>query len=241
VKALTDERERRMLFRELARAYLALGRSAEAEKWAIEAQALTEERDPKLDEIQAWSLINQGRTEEAAKVLAGGLKARPGSAELVLLGAFNQLAEGDAEAAERTAADLLERGPALAGAHVAMAYALGQQGRFREAVPHAERALAMSPDRSNRTLLSWVLVAGDIDVDRGMELAALALETPESYFEAAKEMSSMALPEHCLGVAYLKKGRYEEAVEQLSEASRIRPDNALIREQLQQASARATR
>ena len=241
VKALTDERERRMLFRELARAYLALGRSAEAEKWAIEAQALTEERDPKLDEIQAWSLINQGRTEEAAKVLAGGLKARPGSAELVLMGAFNQLAEGDAEAAERTAADLLERGPALADAHVAMAYALGQQGRFREAVPHAERALAMSPDRSNRTLLSWVLVAGDIDVDRGMELAALALETPESYFEAAKEMSSMALPEHCLGVAYLKKGRYEEAVEQLSEASRIRPDNAQIREQLQQASARATR
>jgi tetratricopeptide (TPR) repeat protein len=241
LKELSEKPERALFFRELARAYLAIGRSADAEKWARKSLELTDERDLKLDEILAWSLMNQNRSEEAATVLAGGLKHRPGSAELLLMGAFNQLAEGDAEAAERTAADLLERGPVLADAHVAMAYALGQQGRFDEALPYAERAVAMCPDRSNRTLKSWVLIAGDIDLDRGMELAALAMETPESYFEAAKEMSSMALPEQCLGVAYLKQGRYEEAVKQLSEASRIRPDSALIREQLQQANARATR
>jgi len=241
LEALSDERERRVLFLELARSYLALGRGSEAEGWALKALELTKERDGKLDEILARSLMAQGRTEEAAKVIEAGLELHPGSAELLLVSALNQLAEGDAESAEQTARDLLERGPVLAGAHVVMAYALGQQGRFGDAVEHAERAMAMKPDRGNRTLMSWVLVAGEIDVDRAMELAAQAMETPESYFEAANEMFSPALPEHCLGVAYLKKGRYEEAVEQLSKASRIRPDNALIREQLEQANAHAVR
>jgi tetratricopeptide (TPR) repeat protein/TolB-like protein/predicted Ser/Thr protein kinase len=241
LEALKDERERRMLFRELARSYQALGRSPEAEAWAMKALELTKEHDLKLDEILAWSLMTQGRPEEAAKVIEAGLDTNPGSAELILIGAFNQLAAGNAKSAEASAQDLLDRGPVLADAHAVMAYALGQQGRFGEAVDHAERAMAMTPDRSNRTLMSWVLVAGDIDVDRGMELAVQAMETPESYFEAAKEMSSLALAEHCLGVAYLKQGRYEEAVEQLSEASRIRPDSAIIREQLEQANAHSVR
>jgi hypothetical protein len=89
--------------------------------------------------------------------------------------------------------------------------------------------------------MAWILVAGDIDLDRGIELAAQAMETPESYFEAAEEMSSLALPEQCLGVAFLKRGRYDEAVEQLSEASRVRPDSDVIREQLELASAHAIR
>ena len=241
LEALSDDRERRMLFHQLGRAYLALGRSSDAEEWAMKAVALTKDRDVKLDEILAWSLMNQGRSEEAAKIIDDALEVDPGFAELLLMGAFNQLAAGDAESAERTARDLLERGPVLVGAHVALAYALGQQGRFDEAVVYAERAMAMLPDRSNRTLMSWVLIAGDIDVDRGMELASRAMGTPESYFEAAKKMSSLALAEHCLGMAYLKQGRYEEAVEQLSEASLIRPDSALIREQLERASAQATR
>lgn len=240
-KALSEERERRILFRELARAYLALGRSSDAEKWALEAVALTKDRDPKLDEILAWSLMNQDRPAEAAKVLAGGLKAHPESAELLLMGAFNELVAGNPEAAERKARDLLEQGPALADAHVAVAYALGQQGRFKEAVEPARRAMAMSPDRANRTLMAWVLIAGDIDIDEGMELAVKAVDTPESYYEAAKEMACLALAEHCLGVAYLKQGRYQEAVEQLSEASRIRPDSPVIREHLEQANAQSLR
>jgi len=153
-----------------------------------------------------------------------------------VLQSFNALIGGDAERAERLAREQLERGPDVASAHVALAYALGQQGRFDRAVPHAERAVAMMPDRTSRTLLAWVLIAGDIDIDRGLELAVKAVDTPDTYFEAAKEMTCMALAEHCLGVAYLKQGRYQEAAEVLTEASRLRPGQRLIREQLQQAN-----
>ena len=113
-------------------------------------------------------------------------------------------------------------------------------GRAAEDILLTGRSLT-AQEGYNFGIVNVVAAAGEIDVDRGMELAARAMETPESYFEAAKEMFSPALPEHCLGVAYLKKGRYEEAVEQLSKASRIRPDNALIREQLEQANAHAVR
>jgi tetratricopeptide (TPR) repeat protein len=241
MKALSEEPQRRVFFRGLAKAYLAMGKYVDAEKWALEALALTKDRDARLDEILAWSLMNQDRPEEAAKVLASGLSAHPGSAELLLTSAFNDLVADNAEAAERKAKDLLERGPALANAHVALAYALGQQGRFDEAAKHAERALAMSPDRANRTLMAWVLIAGNIDIDRGLELAVKAVDTPESYNETARELACLALAEHCLGVAYLKQGRYGEAIEQLSEASRIRPSSSIIREHLEQANTQSLR
>ncbi len=134
---------------------------------------------------------------------------------------------------------MLKRGPARADAHVVLAYALGQEGRFDEALTHAEQAVSMSPSRIHRTLLAWVLIAGDIDLDRGLEMAVKAVETPEAYDDAALELSCLALAEHCLGVAYLKQGRYEEAVKQLTEASRLRPDQPLILEQLNEAEQKA--
>jgi tetratricopeptide (TPR) repeat protein len=214
-----------------------MGRFTEAEEPARKAESLLgTERESWVDELLTWTLMHGNKTAEAEAVLEVGLAANPQSANLLLLKAFNYLVAGDPEAAESQATDLLKRGPALADAHVAMAYSLGGQGRFDEAMKHAERVLKMNPNRSNRTLMAWVLIAGNIDIDRGLEMAVKATDTPESYFEAAKDLACLALAEHCLGVAYLKQGRYEEAVDQLNEASRMRPDHRVIQDHLEQAS-----
>ncbi|HXV77012.1 MAG TPA: tetratricopeptide repeat protein, partial [Candidatus Polarisedimenticolaceae bacterium] len=238
LESITEPKERRAFLRELAKGQLAAGHFAEAERTARQARELDEPNEP--DEVTArflaWSLMNQGKTDEAERVIAEAIAEHPYSADLRVYGSFNALIAGDAETAERRAAEVLARGPAISAAHVALAYALGQQGKFDRAVPHAERALAMGPDRTSRTLLAWVLIAGEIDLERGLELAVKAVDTPDSYFEAANDLSCMALAEHCLGVAYLKQGRYDEAVAVLTEASRLRPEHAAIREQLEQAS-----
>jgi len=222
--------------RELARAYLSAGRFADAERHAREAlRQVANLPDPAADEILAFSLMAQNEPGEAGTVLDRGLSTFPGSSGLLLLRAFNFLASGDPQAAEREAEEMLERGPAVAGAHVALAYALGEQGRFDEAATQAERALAMSSDRDHRALLSWILIAGEIDVDRGLELAREAIATP-SFDEASRELACLALPEHCLGMAYLKRGQYEEAVDVLTEAARLRPGQRDIRDHLERAS-----
>jgi serine/threonine protein kinase/tetratricopeptide (TPR) repeat protein len=237
LEELTADRDRKYFFQNLAQAYLAMGRFTEAEEAARKAESLLgTERESWVDELLTWTLMHGNKTAEAEAVLEVGLAANPESANLLLLKAFNYLVAGDPEAAESQATDLLKRGPALADAHVAMAYSLGGQGRFDEAMKHAERVLKMNPNRSNRTLMAWVLIAGNIDIDRGLEMAVKATDTPESYFEAAKDLACLALAEHCLGVAYLKQGRYEEAVDQLNEASRMRPGHRVIQDHLEQAS-----
>jgi tetratricopeptide (TPR) repeat protein len=239
LEQIDDERERRMFLRELSEAYLAAGRFEQAVELGRQAKALEPEDRPDgtTAVLLAWSLMNLDRAEEAGEVIQSATEEVPEDVRLDLLASFNALMAGEAELAEQRATKILEQGPAIASAHVALGYALGRQGRFAEAMPHAERALEMRPDRTSRTLAAWVLIAGGIDLDRGLEMAMTAVDTPDSYLQAAREISCVALAEHCLGIAYLKQGRYDEAVEVLTEASRIRPDHALIREQLEQATA----
>ena len=233
---LTDAREKRTFHQDLARVFLSAGRFAEAERQARLAETLAAPHvDPATAEVLGWSLMAQDKTGEAAEVLARGTESCPGCAGLLVLQAFNHLAAGEPDAAAECAQGLLDRGPAVAEAHVALAYALAQRGRFAEAAPHAERALAMGPDRTHRTLMAWVLIAGGIDVDRGIELAREAVETPAPYNAAARELTCLATPELCLGVAYLEHGRYDEAVRQLTEAARLRPGRSDIREHLERA------
>jgi tetratricopeptide (TPR) repeat protein/TolB-like protein/tRNA A-37 threonylcarbamoyl transferase component Bud32 len=232
-----DDLFRRRFFTLLAEVYLAAGRYEQAERSARDARDIAGPgRDSRIEELLAWSLMNQNRLEEAQAVLEAATAADRTALSPRVLTAYLALVRGEPAEAEHLAGELLARGPVLADAHVVMAYALGQQGRFDEALAHAERVLEMNPNRMHRTLMAWVLIAGEIDLDRGLEMAVRAVETPEAYLDSAKELSCLALAEHCLGLAYLELGRYEQAVRQLTEASRMRPGHDRIREDLDRAS-----
>jgi tetratricopeptide (TPR) repeat protein len=234
---LPSARERLLFERELARVYMAAGRFVDAERHAQEALRLGAGGyvDPWSSEILGFSLLAQNRVGEAEAALSRGLAVNPGSPAMLVLRAYVRLASGELDEAAELANDLLEHGPAVADAHLVLAYADGERGRFEQAAKHAERAVAMSPDRNHRTALSWTLIAGDLDPERGLELARQAVATP-SFDAAVRALGCFALPEHCMGMAYLKQGRYGEAVDVLTQAARLRPDQSDIRQHLARAN-----
>ncbi len=114
-------------------------------------------------------------------------------------------------------------------------YVYGLQGQYRRALPFAERALSMDEGRESRELVSWLLIKGDLDVERGMELAGLALETPESRFEPGRLSPYRIPPEYSLGLGSLKQGQFQEALTYLEHASAARPGNDMIQADLERA------
>jgi hypothetical protein len=51
------------------------------------------------------------------------------------------------------------------------------------------------------------------------------------------ELPFVASPEHCLGLAAVKRGEVESGIALLEEAARLRPERVRIREDLQKARA----
>ena len=93
------------------------------------------------------------------------------------------------------------------------------------------------PRREAHTLLAWVLIAGELDLLQGIDLAEQALGMRAHPFERAHTFTFQASPRHCLGLAYLKQGERDRAASMLRTAAAERPDRTLIREHLRQAEA----
>jgi tetratricopeptide (TPR) repeat protein len=147
------------------------------------------------------------------------------------------LSRGDADAAVRLALEALGRQPLVRTNLMSAAEALAAAGRFDEAEPHAREALALNPDYTGHRLLAWILIAGDIDLDEGLELAekGRTLRTHWSwpaYLAANPWVPSL---DHALGLAHLKQGRPAEAVPLLEKAAALQPGRSLVREHLKQA------
>jgi len=152
------------------------------------------------------------------------------------LAALSLLREDYAAAETQLRAQMEGRAP-REGALWLLAIALVEQGRYEEAGGFATTAAQMSPTYFSCNLLGWVLVTGGIDLDRGIEMARRARGFPlgcdeKLHFPFDPE------PEHTLGLAYLKMGDREKAIEWLEKAEEKRPDRALILEHLQAARAK---
>jgi len=99
-------------------------------------------------------------------------------------------------------------------------------------LPVAEKCLAMEDNRQTNGIVAWVLVAGDLDLERGIELAEAGRAIPQTAWEPGLTSVVWPSPEHALGLARLKQARFDEAVTILEEAARLRPRRPLIQQHL---------
>jgi len=237
--AVRTMKERRLLHGQLALGYMGAGRFDDAEAEVRSAlDVMPETAAPDLQARLGLILMLRGEHDEARAVLESGLERTPADAGLAVVRAANELARGDAAAAERRLRALLSTGPDEARAHRLLAYALAEQGRYGEAEPHARRQFAMDPSRDGHVALAWVLIAGDLDREAGLELAERATERAEIPYAVASRLPFVPPIEECLGRAYLEQGRYAEAVRLLQAAQSLRPDRPSIRSGLERARAR---
>jgi tetratricopeptide (TPR) repeat protein len=149
-----------------------------------------------------------------------------------------KLLRGDSAGAEREMRAQIARKPAHSRYYRLLGTILAQERRFSDALPFAERAVAMDSSRASYSVLAWTLVSGEIDVPRGEALARRALGVPADY--NARMMTHPFTPslEQTLGVAAMKRGDNRPAVRYLEEAARLRSDRPSIQENLNDARRR---
>ena len=85
--------------------------------------------------------------------------------------------------------------------------------------------------------MSWVLIAGGLDVERGIELAKGALERPSPFSDVEARLPYRASAEHCLGLAYLKQGNTSQALTHLRKAADLQPERKAIQVDMRRALA----
>ena len=118
--------------------------------------------------------------------------------------------------------------------YILLGYLFAEQKRYAEAQTFAQKSLSMDSSFASYNLLAWVLIAGELDIARGIVMGQRALDSkPKDWAETARIYSYVALPEHSLGLAYLKKGEYEKAVSYLEQTAERAPQRQAIRDDLQ--------
>lgn len=112
-----------------------------------------------------------------------------------------------------------------------LGYLYREQQEYDHARQYAEQALKIDSSFFSFALLASILTEGDIDVERGLALARLALEHPpeedptDNYI---KTKPYVRLPQYVVGLAYFKKQQYEIAIEYIEKAVKLRPHDKTI-------------
>ena len=146
-----------------------------------------------------WTHLNDGRYDEAEAAFRAGLDVGYGSGDLLRGIGIAKLLKGNGADAERYAREALEVDRPHIESLRLLAFALAEQDRHKEALGIAERTVAMDSSRASFELLAWVLVDGDLDVERGIEVAIEAQTLPNSFLDVGKDLSYRACADHSLG------------------------------------------
>ena len=218
------------------------GTCATARAWVEEA--LTHEPENGwVNTAMAWCNLRSGDLEAAEEYFRVASESQPGHIQPKIGIAAVHLARIQPAEAERICLEML-KGRVEAPVLRWLSIALAEQGRFEEAESAARRAASMHPSPVNKTHLAWALIAGDGDLEEGTRLATEALEIYAGMFKGETlfrqrhlELEFVPSPEHCLGLAAVKKGEIEKGIALLEEAAELRPDRLRIREDLQKARA----
>jgi len=204
-------------------------------------QAAALDPGEELDWVQnglAWTALLQGDREQARMVFEEVVaRGEGGSNPHIGLTALDLL-DGRPADAERRLIERQETAPVASHSLRWLALTRAEQGRWEDAVGPARRAAEMNPGAANLTQLTWILVAGELDVDEGLALARQVIESRNPWhpdYTATFPFTPSA--EHAVGLALVKRGEVREGIAMLEEAARLRPDRAGIRADLQRASA----
>jgi tetratricopeptide (TPR) repeat protein/predicted Ser/Thr protein kinase len=236
LETLTEEEDRQDVLRTLSRVWLRVGEVARAERYLV-AKENPRPRDLAWEaDTRALIAWYTGRYDEAVRHHERARAIRPVTVDE--WGLVYRWDAGDVAGAERTIRGWLADGPVKRSMYEALAAVLVDQGRFEEALPVAEKCLAMEDNRQTNGIVAWVLVAGDLDLERGIELAEAGRAIPQTAWEPGLYAPAWPSPEHALGLARLKQGRFDEAVGILEEAARLRPRRTRIQEHLAAARER---
>jgi hypothetical protein len=98
----------------------------------------------------------------------------------------------------------------------------------------------MDSTRASFELQAWVLIEGNLDLKRGIEVANLAAQRPPRFLDVEKNLPHRVCAEHSLGHAYLKQGKNAPALQELQKASALQPKCTCIQHDLQRAQGLAT-
>jgi len=234
-----EDWRKRELYRRAALVYLRAGEFARAEELARHGSGQGEHgKSADSAHTLGAALAYQGKLDLARSVLTAALRNDPNDVDLQARMAELEFLEGRPRQAETQLRAMLERGPAHRGIRSGLAIVLSELGEYAEAEQQARKALAMDPAGStSRTILAWVLIAGNRGLDEGLRLAEEAREKGPD-FDGPPPVSFIPSPEHCIGLAHLKRGEYREAARVLEEAAKLRPDRRRIRDDLAEARAR---
>jgi tetratricopeptide (TPR) repeat protein len=211
-----------------------VGEFDRARGYVDRAIAMAPDRTEHSKNTIAWIDARCGRLEEAQDYYRQAMEEGQTSTGGYGL-MYVALRRQDYAEAVKIGQQLLDSGPETANIMRYMATAFAEQKKFREALPYAERAVAMDDGYASQSILAWTLVAGDIDVDRGAEIADDTADGRLHPEQSRWKFAEFPSPEHSLGLALLKSGETEEAVEVLEMALMRRPDRMLIAEDLRRA------
>ena len=216
--------------------YMSQGEFAAAQEKFRRALALDlATRDPLASDGMGLSLLFMGKLGEAETAFQMSSRTGYGSSMSTVGLALVALARKNYPLVEHYLREIDDEGIVHVNHLKLKCYLYANQGLFRRALPFAEAAQAMDQGRESCELLAWILVKGELDVERGIALANLALDTRESRFDPSRLNPFRMPPEYSLGIGSLKSGHFQEALTYLELASAARPENETIQADLERA------
>ena len=229
---------RQSLLSWVAWAYLSSGQAVKAEELTRRGMAMEggDEISWLLDDL-GGQLLAQGKFDEMEVAIHRLLEVSPRDLDAEVDLAKLHLVRGNPEEAEDQLRRILRDGPVTSDLQSGLAIALADQGRFRDAEEQARLAFECKPDVRHHAILAWVLIAGDLNVKKGIELAEKAIALHPSPITDYSLRYNFFFPsaEHAAGLGYLKEGRYEDAVAALQKAAELQPRRALVAQHLAEA------
>jgi tetratricopeptide (TPR) repeat protein len=212
---------------ERANSVLAMGESMEMSQ-----------RSPAVHIARGWMRLAQGDLDGARRSFLAGMDV--GYNQISIRYALAKVAylAGELDESERWIQEALDAGPNHIVAIQVRARIESARGNWGKALEYAEQSVAMDSTRASKELLSWVLVAGNLDIDRGIRVALDARQLPIPFTDIERKLPYRENAEHTLGLAYLKKGSTRQAVDHLRRAIAEQPNRASLQTDLQRALER---